>query len=111
MLTIKNIFLSLLLLGLLCVMVGCGAELTLQGSKVNVGKESDLKRCQMLGSTRLSLTPTRVKIMKEEQIKEQLIIEARNFAARVGGNMVLPIAPIEEGEQSFKIYNCPIFDD
>ena len=107
--TIKNI---VLLFGLLLVIVGCASpELTLQGSKVNVGKESDLKQCQVLGSTSLSLSPTSVKWMKEEKIKERLMIEARNFAARIGGNMILPVGPLEEGKQSFKIYNCPLFDN
>ncbi len=107
--TIKNI---VLLFGLLLVIVGCASpELTLQGSKVNVGNESDLKQCQVLGSTRLSLSSTRIRWMKEEQMKEQLIIEARNFAARIGGNMILPVGVLEEGKQSFKIYNCPLFDN
>ena len=107
--TIKNI---VLLFGLLIVIAGCASpELTLQGSQVNVGKESDLKRCQMLGSTRLSLSPNRVRWMKEEQMKKQLAIEARNFAARIGGNMILPAGVPEEGRQSFKIYNCPLSDN
>ena len=99
------------LLSLLFVVVACGPELTLQGSKVNVAKESQLKQCQILGSTRLSLTPTRMKLMREENMKKQLTIEARNFAARIGGNMVWPAGAIEEGKQSFNIYNCPLFDD
>ena len=107
--TIKNI---VLLFGLLIVIFGCASpELTLQGSKVNVGKESDLKQCQMLGSTLLSLSPNRVRWIKEEQMKKQLTVEARNFAARIGGNMILPAAPVEEGKQSFKIYNCPLVDN
>ena len=105
--TIKNI---VLLLGLLLVIAGCASpELTLQGSKVNVGNESDLKQCKMLGSTRLSLAPTRAEWMQEDQMKKQLTIEARNFAARIGGNMILPVGAIEEGKQSFKIYNCQLF--
>ena len=103
----KNI---ILLLGVLLVVAGCASpELTLQGSKVDVGNESDLKRCQMLGSTRLSLAPTHVEWMGEDQMKRQLTIEARNFAAEIGGNMILPVDAIEEGKQSFKIYNCPLF--
>ena len=104
----KNI---VLLLGLLFVTVGCGPELTLQGSKVNIGKESELKQCQTLGSTRLSLTLTRMKLMKEDEMKKQLTLEARNFAARIGGNRILPVGSLEEGKQSFKIYNCPLFDN
>ena len=107
--TIKNI---VLLFALLLVIVGCAStDLTLQGSKVNVGEESDLKQCQMLGSTRLSLSPNHVRFMGEERMQKQLTIEARNFAARIGGNMILPVKPIEEGKQSFKIYNCPLFDN
>ena len=105
--TMKNIF---LLLGLLLITAGCGPELTLQGSTVNVGEESDLKQCRILGSTRLSLSPTRTKLMKKDNMKKQLTIEARNFAARIGGNMILPAGPLEEGKQSFKIYNCPLFE-
>lgn len=102
----KNI---VLLLSLLLFVTGCGPELTLQGSQVNVGQESNLKRCKILGSTSLSLTPTRTKLMSEEKIKAHLIIDARNFAARIGGNTILPMPMIEEGKQSFKIYNCPLF--
>ena len=106
---IKNI---VLLLVSLLIIVGCAStELTLQGSKVNIGKEANLKQCQILGSTRLSLSPTRVKLMKEKKMKEQLTVEARNFAARIGGNMILPVGALEEGKQSFKIYNCPLFDN
>lgn len=104
----KNI---ILLLGLLFIVVGCGPELTLQGSKVNIAKESEIKQCRILGSTRLSLTPTRIKLIKEDEMKKQLTLEARNFAARIGGNMILPMGHLEEGKQSFKIYNCPLFED
>ena len=107
--TIKSI---ILLFALLLVIAGCASpKLTLQGSKVNVGKESDLRQCQMLGSTSLSLAPTRVRWMKEEQMKKQLTLEARNFAARIGGNMILPAGLLEEGKQSFKIYNCLLSDN
>ena len=101
----KNI---ILLLTALLLVVACGPKLTLHGSNVKVGTEAELKQCQILGSTRFSLTPTRMKLMKEEDIKKRLTIEARNFAPRIGGNMVLPVGTIEEGKRSFKIYNCPV---
>ena len=78
--TIKNIA---LLFGLLLVIAGCASsELSLQGSRVNVGKESDIERCQMLGSTSLSLSPLLIKWMKEEKIKEQLTIEGAQLCRK-----------------------------
>ena len=102
---------TILLLIPLFVVAACGAELTIQGSQVRLGTESELKQCQILGSTRFSLSATRVKLMQEEDMKDRLAVEARNFAARIGGNMVLPVGAIEEGKQSFKIYNCPVSKD
>jgi len=97
----------ILLLGLVLLIGGCMPELTLQGSRVEVGDAAAVKQCKQLGSTRLTLPAMPLNLMGEEKIKEHLNIEARNFAARIGGNIILPVDAAEEGKQSFNIYNCP----
>ena len=42
-----------------------------------------------------------------ERLQEELISHARNEAADLGGNTVVPESIIEAGEQSFGVYRCP----
>ena len=102
--TIKKI---ILWSSLLLIITACGPELTLPGSTVRVGTENALEQCRILGSTRFSLSSSGQKL-KEVEMKKRLLIEARNFAARIGGNMVLPVGTIKERAQSFTIYNCAL---
>tara|TARA_B100001115_G_C15606349_1_gene290570 strand:+ start:61 stop:558 length:498 start_codon:yes stop_codon:yes gene_type:complete len=43
----------------------------------------------------------------QEKMAEELATLARNTAAELGGNAVVPDSEIEEGKQTFIILNCP----
>lgn len=96
----------ILILALPTLLVGCGQQLSYSGSKTTVGSMADVQTCHLLGSTKVSLNKTESKILDAEEIVERLEIEARNFAARIGANTVVPIEEVEEGRRHFKLYIC-----
>jgi hypothetical protein len=41
------------------------------------------------------------------KIETELLTQARNDAASMGANVIVPIEQPTEGNQQFKMYNCP----
>lgn len=91
---------------LLLSITGCGPELSLKGNRVNLGNPEAIKQCRLLGNTRVVLSSARKKLLSQKKMEDYLIIEARNFAARIGGDTVLALSAIEDEGQIFRIYNC-----
>lgn len=99
--------LKILCLLMLVLGVGaCGPELSLKGNKVELGNPEEISHCRLLGNTRIVLSTTQAKFSSQKTMESYLNIEARNFAARVGGDTVLALGAIEDRGQIFRIYNC-----
>lgn len=98
-------------LPILCLLIlvlsvsACGPELSLKGDKVNLGNVEETSHCRLLGNTRIVLG---AKFLSQKTMENFLSIEARNFAARIGGDTVLALGAIENGGQIFSIYNCQL---
>jgi len=41
-----------------------------------------------------------------ETVSKELRLVARNSAARMGGDTIVPLTVIEKGEQTFEVYKC-----
>ena len=63
--------------------------------------------CTRVGKTTVS-TLARVAGMNryKESMQDELNTLARNSAAELGGDSVVPISPIEDGRQVFAVYRC-----
>ena len=101
----KIIALVLLSSGLL---PGCAwVDLKPQGEKVRVLAAQEVGRCKELG--RVSAT-TAAKVgfiaRGKDTIQEEVYRLARNNAAEMGGDTVVAIGPLIDGEQPFKVYRC-----
>ena len=81
-------------------------KLTEGGEKVRVLDPSEVSSCKNLGRTSTSTTAKVVFDRPEEAIAKELLIIARNSAASMGGDTVVPLTVIENGQQTFVVYKC-----
>lgn len=95
--------LLIVLPGSACVWVSASSG----GEKVRVLEPVEAASCHKLGRT-TPQTADRVLIFARvhRNVREELRSLARNEAAELGGNGVVPSGPVEEGRQSFDIYRC-----
>ena len=84
-----------------------GLSLTPEGEKIRILDPSEVGSCRELGKTNTSVTDTVVGVERpEETIAKDLRIIARNGAARMGGDTIVPLTVIEQGQQTFVVYKC-----
>ena len=77
------------------------------GQAVRVAKPGEVSGCASKGRTHAQTTD-RVVIFARRDPPIQLELEslARNEAAVMGGDTVVPATPIEGGRQTFDVYRC-----
>lgn len=83
------------------------------GERVQVLSTATVAQCERIGKTTVS-TLARVLGLRryEESMQDELNTLARNSAAELGGDAVVPLSPIEDGRQIFAVYRCrPSADD
>ena len=98
-----------MLLGLSLLLGACasGIKLSQEGEKVRVLDPSEVSTCRELGKTNTSVTWVVVGIARpEETVAKELRLVARNSAARMGGDTIVPLTVIEKGQQTFVVYKC-----
>jgi hypothetical protein len=84
-----------------------GLSLTHDGEKVRILEPTEVSSCRELGRTNTSVTDSVVGVERpEETIAKELRIIARNGAARMGGDTIVPLTVIEAGQQTFVVYKC-----
>ncbi len=99
---------SLLLVAAVLMLMACSwVNLTPGGDKVRVLTEAEVSSCKMLGKTTANVADKVVGLQRKEKIiQENLQVLARNSAAEMGGDTIVPISPIQEGKQTFAVYRC-----
>ena len=81
--------------------------LTPAGEKVQARDAGQVAGCQELGKTHVSLRAKVAGINRnEEQVATELTMLARNAAADMGGDTVVPATPVEDGKRTYTIYKC-----
>ena len=81
-------------------------KLTEGGEKVRVLDPAEISTCKNMGRTNTSVTARVVIERPAETVAEELSIVARNSAARMGGDTIVPLTVIENGQQTFVVYKC-----
>lgn len=78
-----------------------------EGSRVALVKPIHVEGCEKLGST-TSTVKEKVGVVKRKTAKvtDELVILAKNEAAKIGGDTILAKGPREVGQQTFEIYRC-----
>ena len=106
----KKIHLNIGLLSLLTFgLVACSfVKLNPQAQTVTViPSNTMLNNCKYLGSTNASLWSKADTFQSQAKVESQLDTLARNEAATMGGNTVMPTSVINNGQRAYSVYNCP----
>lgn len=96
------IMLTTLMLG------GCAwVDLTPDGELVRKVDLSEAAPCKKIGETTVSVLARVIGINRgKKKVAGELLTLARNSAAEMGGNTLVPISEISNGEQTFAVYRC-----
>lgn len=87
---------------------GCAwVKLTPEGEKARVLSAAEVTGCRKLGKTTVSVKGD-IAGMKRlpERVQSELEILARNSAADLDGDTVVPVGQPEDGRQVFDVYRC-----
>jgi hypothetical protein len=87
---------------------GCTwVKTTPEGEKVRVLDATEVATCKELGAATVSLVDKVAGIERDPQkVQKELELLARNSAARMGGDTVVPASDISDGQQRFTVYKC-----
>lgn len=90
------------------ILAGCSwVKTTPAGEKVVVLSAAEVKKCKRLGHTTVSVLSKVVGLERHrEEVESELKTLARNTAAEIGGDAVVPESKIKDGQQRFGVYRC-----
>jgi len=82
-------------------------DMTAQGEKVRVLSAEEVTACKRVGKTNV-MTAAKVAGMERHAFKitEELNALARNSAAEMGGDTVVPVGEPVDGRQVYEVYHC-----
>lgn len=89
-------------------LIGCSfVDLKPQAQKVRVLTATEVSRCKHLGKVTATTAATVGFIARSrDSITEEIQNLARNHAASMNGDSIVPASALIEGEQSFEVYRC-----
>jgi hypothetical protein len=95
-----------------CVMllVACQwVPLTPGGEKVRVGTAAEVEVCKLLGSVTGKTTVTVGPMARDEaKVGREVEALARNEAASMGGNVIVPKGPLDWDQRAYAVYRCDV---
>jgi hypothetical protein len=81
-------------------------KLTDAGAGVEQATPNQIADCRLIGNVSAT-TQDRVVLQRGRgKVAEELIVLARNEAATLGGDTIVPAGPMGEGHQNFNVYRC-----
>lgn len=87
---------------------GCSSiEMSSGGERVRVLAPDEVSSCRHLGKTNNSVTARVAGVRRPiETIEGELLTMGRNSASNMGGDTIVPLTVVTDGNQSFNIYKC-----
>jgi hypothetical protein len=83
-------------------------RLTEQGKGVRIVQASEVETCRKVGHATAQTTDRfAIFARTDRKIDEEIAFLARNEAARMGGNAIVPSGARSDGRQAFEVYRCP----
>jgi len=103
---VRGVITSLALTTCLAMTACTWIKLTDAGAAVEQATEAQVAGCRQVGIVS-STTQDRVLLTRGRgKVSEELIVLARNEAARLGGDTIVPANPMAGGHQDFNVYRC-----
>jgi hypothetical protein len=97
-----------LLLGMVTLLASCAwVKPTGAGAQVGHLTADQVGNCRKAGTTHVSVLDN-IGVVKRgsARVEDELATLAANSAAQLGGNTVVPISEVEDGNQTFAVYQC-----
>ena len=90
------------------VFAGCASpKLNTGGEKIRVLSPDEVTSCRQLGKATGSVVSKVAGIDRpEESMEEELETLGRNSAAKMGGDTIVPLTVMENGQRTFQVYKC-----
>lgn len=77
------------------------------GEKVRAVSSAEIAGCEKIGVTTVSLLAKIVGIKRSQRkVARELETLGRNSGAEMGGDTIVPVSDIINGEQTFEVYRC-----
>ena len=91
---------------------GCTwVHLTSEGELVQKVTASDVEECKRVGEASVSVKDTIAGISRSrEKMADELLILGQNAASEMGGDTIVQVSEVQNGEQTFKVYKCRLAD-
>lgn len=91
----------------IALLTGCTfVQVTPEGADVIQASTADMAHCKDIGEV-VSTTRSRVLVARgDTKVRQELIDLARNQAAGIGANAIVPVGEPEAGMQKFRAYKC-----
>ncbi len=102
---VRGVLLSSVLVGA----AGCSwVKLSEGGAQVRQAQASEVAGCTKVGVVSANTRDNLVFKVKRKSAKvaEEIVVLARNQAAQLGANAIVPLGPVEDGASSFDAYQC-----
>ena len=98
---------------LLCLSLAIGAcawvKPSDRGLAVKVAEPSEVGHCRKVGQSTVSVLDRVVGVPRSYRtLSEELATLARNEAPNLGGDTVVPVSEIVNGQQMFDVYDCVV---
>lgn len=98
---------NFILLNALLLVAGCSyVQLSKEGTGVAQLAPEDAGHCKKVGTVTAQTREKVVMKRKLDKVREELTVLARNEAAAIGANAIVPLGEIEQGSQRFQAYLC-----
>ena len=82
-------------------------ELTPAGAGVRVAGREDVVNCVNLGRTTASVVHEVALLPRHpDAVQDNINVTARNSAATMGADTIVPASKVEDGKQTFDVYRC-----
>jgi hypothetical protein len=97
-----------LLLAVAMLSAGCVfVQPTVEGKKVRVLTAGEVERCKAISTLASSVADRVGAILRsKEAVQDDVTLNAKNSAAELGGDTIVPVSPLENGKQTFYVYRC-----
>lgn len=96
------------LLAVATVTAGCVfVQPTEEGKKVRVLTAAEVERCRSLGTLTSQVADHVGAIPRErEAVADDVLVNAKNAAAEMHGDTIVPASALKDGKQTFNVYRC-----
>lgn len=90
------------------LLTGCVfVQPTVEGKKVRVLTAGEVERCRSLGTLTSSVADRVGAILRSrEAVEDDVLLNAKNSAAAMGADTIVPASTMENGRQTFGVYRC-----